>query len=331
MNDSLSNHKKPLQKKIASSIHRITKAFYRSATASKVIFFLPFALLLLLIQIREYHHNLRHEVRQLSLMSPSFVVPTTAPYPLFDSTLPEISAQAAVVMDDDSKVFLYEKNADIPLSMASTTKIMTALVALEHFKPDDIITVKTTAIPEVKVGFPVGEKILFKDMLYAMMLASGNDAAMAIAQNYPGGKDAFVQEMNKKAQSYHLYNTHFSDPTGLDDSDYTSAKDLAHLTSLALKNEQLARVVRTKATLIKNITGSHVYKVTNINKLLGLDGVTGVKTGFTDVAGEVLVTSKEDNGHKTIFVVMNSEDRFADTKRFLETVKDQILYTNFIQ
>jgi len=184
----------------------------------------------------------------------------------------------------------------------------------------------------VNVGFKIGEKLFFKDILYAMLLPSGNDAALAIAQNYSGGEKAFVEKMNDKAKALTLNNTNFVDPIGLEDSrDYTTPLDLARLASYALENRTFANIVATKTKVISDITGKNNYLLKNLNKLLGVSGVNGIKTGYTDQAGQVLVTSRvevdrNNKEHTLIIVVMNSLDRFWDTSKLLYWVSDNINY-----
>jgi serine-type D-Ala-D-Ala carboxypeptidase (penicillin-binding protein 5/6) len=231
---------------------------------------------------------------------------------------PDISAKAIVIMDKDSGVVLFSKNPNLLFSMASTTKIMTALVSLDYYKMDDILTIQTEGVEGVNVGFKIEEKLSFESVLYAMLLPSGNDAALAMAQNYPGGKGAFIGKMNEKAKLLHLPNTNFADSIGLEDSrDYTTALDLARLASKALDNEIFAKVVSTKTREINDITGENKYFLRNLNVLLGVQGVNGVKTGYTAEAGQVLVTSKKEGTHTLIIVVMNSQDRFFDTSKLL--------------
>jgi serine-type D-Ala-D-Ala carboxypeptidase (penicillin-binding protein 5/6) len=249
-------------------------------------------------------------------------------YPAFKIPInPNISAKAVVIMDKDTKTLLFSKNPNLLFSMASTTKIMTALIALDYYKLDDILTIKTENVEGVNVGFKIGEKIYFKDVLYAMLLPSGNDAALAIAQNYPGGENIFVQKMNEKAKLLHLDNTNFADSIGLEDSrDYTTPLDLARLASSALENKVFADVVSTKIWQITDITGANKYLLNNLNKLLGYRGVNGVKTGYTTEAGQVLVTSKNEDNHTLVIVVMDSEDRFLDTTRLLDEISGNINY-----
>lgn len=248
-------------------------------------------------------------------------------YPLSkDIAPPDISAQSAIVMDDDSKVVLFAKNPEFRFSTASTAKIMTALVSLEAFNLNDFLTVKTATVEGSFIGLKEGEKVSFENLLYAILLPSANDAALAIAQNYPGGESALVDAMNKKAKALLLYSTHFADPAGLlDDQNYTTAFDLARLVSFALKDETFSKVVATKSKVIEDNKGNS-FLLKNLNKLLGVNGVNGVKTGHTDEAGQVLVTSKIENGHTLIMVVMKSEDRFGDTEKVLQFVSGNIIY-----
>ena len=249
-------------------------------------------------------------------------------YPLLvGNKNPNISALAAVVVDDDSKTTLFSKNPTLLLSMASTTKIMTALVALSYYKMTDILTIHTNNVEGAKIGFFNGQKIKFEDLLYSMLLPSANDAALAIAQNYPGGESAFVEKMNEFAKVFNLNSTRFGDTAGLlDDKGYTTPLDLARLASVALKNNVFARIVDTKHKDISDVDGKNSYSLYNLNKLLGIDGVDGVKTGYTDDAGQVLVTSKKEKGHTIIAVVMGSSDRFSDTKELLKLISGNINY-----
>lgn len=283
-----------------------------------------FLVFLLLNAINDYYTR---EIAKNQLIR--FPVETQlSPYP-FVNTLPLIplSAKAAIVMDASSKVTLFEKNSELRFSMASTTKIMTALTALDYYKDDSVLTIQNTHVEGTKLGLLPGSQFYFKDLLYAMLLPSANDAAVAIADNYPGGSDAFVQKMNEKAQSIHLTSTHFADPTGLeDDGDYTTVTDLARLAAIAMQNQKFATIVGTKQKVITTIDARNQYALSNLNKLLGINGVTGVKTGTTEGAGEVLVTSAVAKGQTFIIVVMNSEQRFTDTQALLQFVSQNVQF-----
>lgn len=253
-----------------------------------------------------------------------FHLPDPVDYAKVDNAVsPSITSQAAIVMDNASKTVIFSKNPELRFSPASTTKIMTALVALDYYKSQDVLAIKTLDPQSVHVGFFVGEKLTFNDLLYAMLLPSSNDAALAIAQNYPGGEDIFIQKMNEKAKNLHLHNTYFADPVGLtDDQTYTTASDLSRLASIAIENPVFAKIVKTTQANIFDTSGFQ-FSVKNLNQLLGFDGVDGIKTGYTEGAKEVLVTSVVKNGKKFIIVVMKSDDRFADTRELIRSVIGQ--------
>lgn len=286
-----------------------------------LIFFLAF------VSISLLNEGVKKETEQMKLPKQFLSHFSPAPYPIVTITMPQLFAESALVIDNDSKIILFSKNKDTRFSMASTVKIMTALVALEHYTPDDILTVQSTVVPPAVVGYSFGEKVPFFDALYGMLLPSGNDAALAIAQNYPGGEKAFIARMNEKAKELHLEETHFSDSSGLDDfGDYTTVVDLAKLASIALQNPTFAQIVSTKNKTIVSTNNKKSYTLNNLNQLLGSYGVNGVKTGFTPDAGGILVTSSKNGGHTLISVVMKSEDRFADTEKLLSALDTQIDY-----
>lgn len=283
-----------------------------------------FLIFLLLNAINEYYTR---EIAKNQLVS--FPVETKiSSYP-FVNTQPllPLSAKAAIVTDSDSQVVLFSKNPQLRFSMASTTKIMTALVALEYYKMDSILTVSSVHTEGSVLHLQFGDQLYFEDLLYAMLLPSANDAAVVIADNYPGGQAAFVARMNEKAKELHLSDTHFADPTGLnDDGDYTTVVDLARLASIAIQNKKFVEITSTKQKVISNVSGTRQYALSNLNKLLGTNGVTGIKTGTTEGAGEVLVTSTKNKDHTFIIVVMNSVDRFGDTQTLLNFIDQQVQF-----
>lgn len=251
-----------------------------------------------------------------------------APYPLMSSfTVPDISAESAIITDADSQTVLYSKNPNLRFSIASTTKIMTALVALDYYQENSILTIYTPFIEGSYLGFQEGEQFYFKDLLFAMFLPSSNEAAYAVAENYSGGVEAFIKKMNEKAQELDLTNTHFEDAAGLDDdNDYSTVLDMSRLASFVVKNETLAEIFATKQKIITDLTGQKHFALENRNILLGIDGVNGIKTGTTEGAGEVLITSKKENGHTFIVIVMKSTQRFIDTQRLLALISNNIQY-----
>ena len=249
-------------------------------------------------------------------------------YPILrEVSSPDLSALAAIIIEDDSKKIIYSKNSSLRLLPASTTKVMTALTALEFYKAENILTVNAPFYEGSVLGLKVGEKIKFESLLYALLLPSANDAAEVIAQHYPGGREQFINKMNENAAKLHMRNTFFSDPSGISDKNYTTAYDLSLLSSIAFKNKLIKRIVGTQEKIVTDENGKQ-YELSNLNKLLGSNGVEGIKTGFTEEAGQVLITAQIKNilgQEKTfIIVVMRSDDRFGDTEKLLNYLKDNI-------
>lgn len=308
---------------------KIVRIFYplRIANFEKnlLLFFIPLTLFLVFLLLNAINEYYAREISYNQLI-PFPIETTFSPYP-FITIMPlvQLSAKAAIVMDASSKVVLFSKNPELRFSMASTTKIMTALTALSYYKDNSILIIKSSYVEGTTLRFLQGSQFYFKDLLYAMLLPSANDAAVAIADNYPGGSTAFVAKMNENALKMHLLNTHFVDPDGLeDDGDYTTVSDMARLAILAIQNQEFAEVVGTKQKVITSVDSRFQYPLYNLNKLLGINGVTGIKTGTTEGAGEVLVTSAVVNGHTFIIVVMSSEDRFGDTSTLLNFVGNNV-------
>ena len=242
-------------------------------------------------------------------------------------TLPNFSARAVLIKDLETEAILYQKDANVSLPIASTTKIMTSLVASEYFKQNSVLTVGSSAsTPGSKVGLINGENLTFRSLLYGMLLNSGNDAAFAIAENYPGGVLGFVSAMNKKILELNLKNTHFDNPAGFDSPNhYSSARDLSEITEEALKNAALARIFATKETNIVSLNKKYTHRLLNLNKLLSqINGVLGVKTGTTEGAKENLVTLVERDGHRVLLVMLGSNDRFGETTKLIDWT-----YANF--
>ncbi len=308
-------------------IPRTLKLFLKRRESDFQLVLFPLILLVILIGLNVLNNQMI--VKTVEQDVPIFSINTPLhPYPFLQAVKsPEVSAKAAIIVDSDSQVTLFSKNPQLRFSMASTTKIMTALTALDYYDQDALLTVKSTGIEGAGLGLVRGDQFYFEDLLYAMLLPSANDAAQTIADNYPGGSDAFVAKMNEKAASLHLVNTHFADPTGLDDDgDYTTVVDMARLASHAIHNPIFVEVTSTKYKTIANRNYTRQYSLANLNKLLGINGVTGIKTGTTEGAGEVLVTSTVKNGHTYILVVMHSTDRFTDTRTLLSYIEENVEY-----
>lgn len=238
----------------------------------------------------------------------------------------ELTAESAYAFDIASGTLLYEKNSRQKLYPASTTKMLTALVAVDYYQLNALISVNSDIdIIGNKINLTNGEKVSVKDLLAALLLASANDSAYVLANNYPGGITAFVLAMNQKAQALNLTDSEFSNPAGLDEiQQLSSARDLNILARELLKNDYLRELVATPYLEINSFKQNdpfqkaNVYQLFNTNQLLGsLADVKGVKTGTTDWAGQVLVTLVERNGREILISLMNSQDRYSDTQKLL--------------
>jgi D-alanyl-D-alanine carboxypeptidase (penicillin-binding protein 5/6) len=205
------------------------------------------------------------------------------------------------------------------LSPASTTKLLTALVALDTYSLDDVVTVKNLMSDGQVMGLVPNEQITVENLLYGMLIYSGNDAGYALADYYPGGLDKFVEAMNIKAQKLHLTMSHFTNPVGFDDAAHkTTAEDLAMLATYALTNKTIAKMVAIPEITVSDVTHTYFHKLSNVNELLGkIPGVAGIKTGWTEEAGQNLITLIERNGRRVIIVVLHSTDRFGDTIKLI--------------
>jgi len=224
-----------------------------------------------------------------------------------------------VVIDVDSGVILYQKFPSQRLLPASTTKIMTALVALENYQLNDVLEVGKLKVDGNLIGLKEGEQLTVENLLYGLLVGSGNDAAQVLGENFAEGTTGFVWAMNQKAAGLKLENTHFTNSIGLDEEGhYSTAIDLAKLATVALKNPVFSRIVSTPDWLITDITGTAVHKLKNTNELVGkIEGVRGIKTGWTQNAGECLVALTERNGRKIISVILGSGNRFRETETLI--------------
>lgn len=238
------------------------------------------------------------------------------------ASAPTFSAQSALAIDVDSRVVLFEKNADLTLLPASTTKIVTALVALDYFPTNFVIEVKKVKTEGQKMNLVEGEKITVGDLLYGLLIFSANDAAEVLAQNYPGGRESFIKAMNMKARELHLNNTFFNNPSGLDtDSHLTTARDLTRVAIFAMENPFFRKTVGTKEITVKSTDERFSHKLVNLNELVGkVDGVLGVKTGWTENARENLVTYLERDSKKIMIVVLASQDRFGESTKLIDWI-----------
>lgn len=231
-------------------------------------------------------------------------------------------ARAAIVMEQGSRRVLFEKNAHERLAMASTTKIMTALVALERGNPGDTVTVSPAAakMPGSSIYLKAGEKLTLGQLLYGLMLQSGNDSAMAVAEHVGGSVEGFLELMNQKAQELGATDTHFASVCGLDaPGHYTTAFDLALIASAAMEREDFRRIVSAKSMRIPYDGLENGRYLRNKNKTLWLfEGANGIKTGYTGDAGRCFVGAAERGGMQLVSVILNCGPMFEESSRLLE-------------
>ncbi len=233
-----------------------------------------------------------------------------------------LSAKSIVLLEADSGEVVFEKNARISAPMASTTKIMTAIVVLENCELDKkfVIPKEATNIEGSSVYLHEGETLTVRELLYALLLESANDSAVALAYATSGDVDEFVSLMNEKATSLGLTSTHFDNPHGLDSkSHYTSAYELAKISAYAMKNPQFKEIVSTYKKIIPLNDGEGKRVLINHNKLLRLyDGANGIKTGFTKKSGRCFVSSAERDGVRLICASLNAPDDWNDHMKLFD-------------
>ena len=239
---------------------------------------------------------------------------------------PNINSRAAIVIERNSQIPIYEKNSNERRKMASTTKIMTSIIVVERGDLEEtvIVSKKAGGTGGSRLGLKAGDKVKVKDLLYGLMLCSGNDAAVALAEHIGGSAESFAELMNKKAEELGLKNTHFVTPHGLDEEEhYTTAYELAILTNYALNIPEIAKIVRTERYMVW--INDYAKEIRNTNELLGyLDGVYGVKTGFTNGANRCLVTAVKRGDLDIICVVLG-----ADTKKYRTKDSIQLIEYSF--
>lgn len=243
----------------------------------------------------------------------------------------ELHALSAVLMDGDSGRVLYEKDGKTPLANASTTKVLTCIVALESSPGDDYVQVSRNAAsqPEVRLGLQKGEQYYLEDLLYSLMLKSHNDTAVAIAEHCGGTVEGFARMLNRKAKQIGCKDTYFITPNGLDAQDengkhHTTAEDLALIMRYAIKNKTFLHISQTRDYTFSEITGKRTFSVHNANALLDMmDGVLAGKTGYTSQAGYCYVCAWEEEG-KTFVVSLlgcgwpnHKTYKWSDTKKLL--------------
>jgi D-alanyl-D-alanine carboxypeptidase len=235
---------------------------------------------------------------------------------------PKLLGASAILVDANTGRVVWADKAHQRRQVASTTKIMTALLALKVLRPHDIVQIDKSVprVPLVREGLRAGEQVEAWKLFYALLLYSGNDDALALAIAAGGSKAAFVHQMNQEAAKLGLRDTHFVSPSGVVDVDnYSSAWDLAALTRVAMRNARFRSIVRTHEKHVSWTAPTYSKIYINNNRLVGTyPGATGVKTGYTHKAGPCLVASAKRGGVSLIAVVLDSPDMYTDTKRLLD-------------
>lgn len=238
----------------------------------------------------------------------------------------ETTAKACVVMEANSGRVLFEKNADLRLPEASTTKIMTALVVAENADPDAVVEIPKQAagVEGSSIYLRAGEHLTIKELLYGLMLQSGNDCAVALAISVGGDMRNFARMMNEKAAALGCENTNFTNPHGLpDDNHYTSARDLAVISCAAMNNPLVKEIVGTKRVNISNEGYDYDRVIINKNKILTrFDGANGVKTGYTKKAGRCFVGAAERDGMQLVTVLLNCGPMFEESMSLMDDMFD---------
>ncbi len=257
---------------------------------------------------------------------PDFSKIQLKPKPIGNLPPPEISAQSVLVVDAATDTVLFEKNPNLKTPPASLTKLATALVVLEKCSKDLVITVPKIATPAGTImGLVEGEQIIVESLLYGLLLPSGNDAANVLVLRCFGNFEEFLSSMTNLTQKLSMENTQFKNPSGLPaKGHFSTAHDLTKLAKAALSNPEISEIIRIKEKVVTDLTGKISHKLTNLNKLLNNPQVSGIKTGRTSF-GENLIAAKENEGHKIISVVLQSQDRFSDTERIFDWV-----FKNFV-
>ncbi|MGL5649777.1 MAG: D-alanyl-D-alanine carboxypeptidase family protein [Clostridium sp.] len=236
----------------------------------------------------------------------------------------KVDGRCAIAIEKETGKVLFEQNGYEIVEMASTTKILTALVAIENSNLEDkfIVSKKAAGCRGSKVGYKANEEIAVRELLYGLMYKSGNDAAITLAEGIGGSEEEFARIMNHYSSSLGLIDSHFQTPHGLDKEDhYSSAYDLAILTSKAMDYKIFREIVGSKQTSKEKYNFTRDYN--NINKILWqIEGANGVKTGYTGKAGKCLVTSVNNKGKDIIIVVLNCPKRWEETKKIYDKVKE---------
>ncbi len=240
----------------------------------------------------------------------------------------QLMAQSYLVMDLNSFTPIASYRPNKRMYPASLVKLATALVSYQKYPLDKTLTVKKVIDQELKIGLVKNEKISALNLLYGILVYSGNDAAYTLAENYPGGVTEFVKQMNKLSQTLQLKNTRFTNPIGFDHpNQYTNALDLAFLSREFLKNKMLLNIASTKSITVSDVSFENFHNLNSVNQLLGeIPHLGGLKTGTTDQAGQNLIAFYEFKKKPVLIVLLKSEDRFNDARLLINYVNHHLNY-----
>jgi serine-type D-Ala-D-Ala carboxypeptidase (penicillin-binding protein 5/6) len=293
------------------------------------LFFIFFTLLFLFYPGDSYYYQLFAYNRALINKTAPVIKLHLNPVPFLKLPYyPIVSAGGVYVIDLPSFTPVFERNPHQRFLPASITKIMTALVAYDLYKPDDIITVKQAVEEGQVMNLISGERITMENLLYGTLIHSANDAAFALADQY--GREKFMEKVNEKARLIGMKDSNFKNPAGLDQPDqYTTPFDMALAARELLKNPSLSKIVSIKEITISDVDFIYFHQLTNVNKLLGeIQGLGGLKTGYTENAGENLISFYKKDGHQFVVVILKSLDRFNDTRNIIKWINEDVDYVN---
>jgi len=261
--------------------------------------------------------------------SPTLANYQSPPQPSLKNSLgPAIWAKAHIILDQQTNTILSSQNPHLPLPPASTTKLVSALTALNIYPLDELVTVQEAYPVGKNIQLQKDETLTVTNLVSALLIHSANDAAYTLARHNTASVSGFIRQMNEIVKRYDLKNTNFENFDGLDHPNhYSSAYDLAQIARLGIKSNVIRTAAATPKSQIVNVQNTHVYQLENTNELLGpIPEVKGLKTGWTDQAGECFIGLIEVNGHELITVVLGSRDRFAETKKMIDWIKKNVTW-----
>ena len=292
------------------------------ASPQRRLNFLLFSLFLLFFPVQNSYASLDFEIKRPLVRNIDYKLSEPEIYPIHTGVnAPLLSARSAIVVDVDSKAVLLAKNPNAQLFPASTTKMMTAIITRQTFDINQIITVpeEFEAIGQT-MKLESKEKITIENLLYGLLVASGNDTADVLSISDPEGKQKFIKKMNEKAKQLRLEKTVFKNSSGIEQAGHiSSTHDLAILAAEFLKDPLLSKIVKTRKITVSDESGEIEHEMENINELLGkVRGLKGIKTGWTANSGECLVSYTERDNKKIIVAILGSADRFGETEALVE-------------